>query len=50
MLYFPNSTTKKDASAQLGRWMRQIEKLKIKLFELGYKPRKKKLSPDQVRY
>jgi hypothetical protein len=47
MLYFPNST-KKSASAQLGRWIRENEKLKMKLLELSYKPRKKLLSPNQV--
>ena len=48
MLYFPNST-KKSASAQLGRWMRQNEKLKMQLLELGFKPRKKILTPSQVK-
>jgi hypothetical protein len=48
LLYFPNST-KKSASTQLGRWVRQNEKLKVQLLELGYKPRKKILSPSQVR-
>lgn len=48
MLYFPNST-KKSASAQLGRWMRQNEKLKMQLCELGYRPRKKILTPSQVK-
>lgn len=48
LLYFPNCT-KKSASTQLGRWVRQNEKLKVQLLELGYKPRKKILSPSQVR-
>jgi hypothetical protein len=48
LLYFPNSN-KKSASTQLGRWMRQNEKLKMQLIELGYKPRKKNLTPVQVK-
>jgi len=48
MLYFPNST-KRSASSQLGRWVRQNEKLKMQLIELGYKPRKKILTPVQVK-
>jgi hypothetical protein len=48
MLYFPNST-KKSASAQLGRWIRENEKLKIQWFELGFRPRKKILTPNQVK-
>ena len=48
LLYFPNST-KKSASTQLGRWMRQNEKLKLQLLELGYKPRNKILTPVQVK-
>lgn len=48
LLYFPNSN-KKSASTQLGRWMRQNEKLKMPLIELGYKPRKKILTPVQVK-
>ena len=48
LLYFPNST-KKSASSQLGRWVRQNEKLKMQLIELGYKPRKKILTPVQVK-
>jgi len=48
LLYFPNSN-KKSASTQLGRWMRQNEKLKMQLIELGYKPRKKILTPVQVK-
>ncbi len=47
MLYFPNST-KKSASAQLGRWIRQNQKLKIKWEQLGFKLGKKLLSPKQV--
>jgi hypothetical protein len=47
LLYFPNST-KKSASTQLGRWVRQNEKLKTRLLELGYKPRRKILTPSQV--
>jgi hypothetical protein len=48
MLYFPNST-KKSASAQLGRWIRQNEKLKKQWDELGFKTRKKILTPNQVK-
>jgi hypothetical protein len=48
LLYFPNST-KKSASTQLGRWVRQNENLKIRLLELDYKPRKKILTPSEVR-
>lgn len=48
LLYFPNSN-KKCASTQLGRWLRQNEKLKMQLIELGYKPRKKILTPSQVK-
>ena len=48
LLYFPNST-KRSASTQLGRWVRQNEKLKIQLLELGYKPKKKILTPSQVK-
>ncbi len=48
MLYFPNST-KKSASAQLGRWIRQNETLKKKWVAMGYKPRKKILTPSQVK-
>jgi hypothetical protein len=48
MLYFPNST-KKSASAQLGRWIRENEKLKIQWMELGFRPKKKILTPNQVK-
>lgn len=48
LLYFPNSS-KKSASTQFGRWLRQNEKLKMQLLELGYKPRKKILTPSQVK-
>ena len=48
MHYFPNST-KKSASAQLGRWIRGNEKLKSQLLAIGYKPRKKILTPIQVK-
>jgi len=47
LLYFPNSN-KRSASTQLGRWVRQNEKLKMQLLDLGYKPRKKILTPSQV--
>jgi hypothetical protein len=48
MLYFPNST-KKSASAQLGRWIRENDKLKCQWIEMGFKPRKKILTPIQVK-
>lgn len=48
LLYFPHST-KKSASTQLGRWIRQHEILKIRLFESGLKPGKKILTPNQVK-
>jgi len=44
----PNST-KKSASTQLGRWIRQKERLKKQLNELGYKEGKKILTPNQVK-
>ncbi|MBU6158733.1 MAG: DUF4248 domain-containing protein [Bacteroidetes bacterium] len=48
MLYFPNSN-KSSASTQLSRWVRQNENLKKQLGELGFKPRKKILTPSQVK-
>ena len=48
LLYFPNCN-KRSASTQLGRWLQQNEKLKVQLLELGYKPRKKILTPSQVK-
>ena len=48
LLYFPNSN-KRSASTQLGRWLRQNAKLKIQLLKLGYQPRKKILTPGQVK-
>ena len=48
MLYFPNST-KKSASAQLGRWILQNENLKKQWVEMGFKQRKKILNPSQVK-
>lgn len=48
MLYFPNST-KKSASAQLGRWILQNENLKKQWVEKGFKQRKKILNPSQVK-
>lgn len=47
LLYFPNSS-KVSATTQFSRWIRQNENLKMKLFELGYKP-KKILTPCQVK-
>jgi hypothetical protein len=48
MLYFPNST-KKSASAQLGRWIRNNENLIKQWLDMGFKPRKKILTPSQVK-
>jgi hypothetical protein len=48
MLYFPNCN-KSSASTQLGRWVKQNENLKKKMTDLGYKPRKKILTPSQVK-
>jgi hypothetical protein len=48
LLYFPNST-KRSASTQLGRWVRQNDKLKKQLNELGFRPKKKILTPSQVK-
>lgn len=48
LLYFPNSS-KVSATTQFGRWIRQNEILKLQLFELGYKPKKKILTPSQVK-
>jgi len=48
LLYFPNCN-KNSASTQLGRWIRQNENLRNQLYELGYKPRKKILTPSQVK-
>jgi hypothetical protein len=48
MLYFPNST-KKSASTQLGRWVRQNNILKEKLFSSGFKRGTKLLTPNQVK-
>jgi hypothetical protein len=47
MLYFPNST-KKSASAQFGRWIRQNESLKLQLAEAGFKKGRRILTPKQV--
>ena len=48
LLYFPNST-KKSATTQFGRWLRQNKTLKEKLFRFGFKPRTKLLTPNQVK-
>jgi len=40
----PNSN-KQIASTQLGRWVRQHEKLQMQLLAMGYKPGKKNLRP-----
>ncbi|MFN5575450.1 MAG: DUF4248 domain-containing protein [Bacteroidota bacterium] len=49
LLYFPNSN-KQSASTQLGRWVRQHEKLQLQLLAMGYKPRKKILTPSQLKF
>ena len=48
MLYFPNST-KKSASAQLGRWIKRSDKIKNQLSATGHSPRKKIFTPSQVK-
>jgi hypothetical protein len=48
MLYFPNST-KKSASAQLGRWIRRSLKLREQLKEIGFNKGIKILTPLQVK-
>jgi hypothetical protein len=48
LLYFPNST-KKSASTQLGRWLRQNNILKEKLLISGLKRGTKLLTPNQVK-
>ena len=47
LLYFPNCS-KRSASTQLGRWVRQNESLKRQLDKLGFKPGKRLLTPKQV--
>lgn len=47
LLYFPNCT-KRSASTQLGRWVRQNEQLKKQLIESGFKQGRKILTPKQV--
>lgn len=47
LLYFPNST-KKSASVQLARWVRQNEFLKKQLTDSGFKPGRRILTPKQV--
>jgi hypothetical protein len=48
LLYFAINA-KKSTIAQFGRWVQQNESLKNRLAEYGYKPRKKILTPSQVR-
>ena len=48
LLYFPKST-KKSASTQLGRWVRQNKTLKEQLIKSGFKPGKRILTPIQVK-
>lgn len=49
LLYFPKST-RESASTQFGRWIRQSDKLKKQLEELGYKLRRTIFfTPNQVR-
>ena len=47
LLYFPNST-KKSASTQLGRWVRQNATLKSLLSQSGFTPGRRILTPRQV--
>ena len=47
LLYFPNST-KKSASVQLRRWLKQSESLKKQLIDTGFKSGQKLLTPKQV--
>jgi hypothetical protein len=47
MLYFPNST-KKSASAQLGRWIKSDDKLSDCLKSNGLKTKQRILTPRQV--
>ncbi len=47
LLYFPNCT-KRSASTQLARWVRQNESLKDNLIGTGFKPGRKNLTPKQV--
>ena len=48
LLYFPNST-KKSASVQMRRWLRQNESLKKQLKDSGFRPGLKLLTPKQVK-
>ena len=48
LLYFPNCN-KNSASTQLSRWVKQNDNLKKQLMELGFKPRRKILTPGQVK-
>ena len=48
LLYFPNST-KKSASTQFGRWVQKNKTLQKNLYDSGYKPRQKILTPCQVK-
>ena len=48
LLYFHNST-KKSASTQLGRWIRQNAELKKELTKSGFKSGRRILTPKQVR-
>lgn len=48
LLYFPNST-KKSASVQLRRWLKQSESLKKQLIDTGFKSGQKLLTPKQVK-
>jgi len=47
LLYFPNCS-KRSASTQLGRWLRQNETLINRLKDSGFKPGKRILTPKQV--
>lgn len=47
-MYFPN-ISKKSASAQLRRWIKQSETVLLKLQNLGYKPGQRILMPKHVK-
>ena len=47
LLYFPNST-KKSASVQLRRWIIYNKKLENDLYETGFRPGQRILTPKQV--
>ncbi len=48
LLYFPNST-KKSASVQLRRWIKQNNKLENELIDYGFKQGQRILTPKQIK-